>query len=102
MKAGTSQKAALNCLSTGIMIRLGFVYRGKMVEMRVSNDKLRGRAVLMVAELAGCDEGTARQTLAAAGGGIKLAVVMRLKSLDRQAAEQALGLARGNLREALR
>src|SRR5690606_23760636 len=31
MKAGTAQKAVLNTLSTGIMIRLGFVYRGRMV-----------------------------------------------------------------------
>jgi N-acetylmuramic acid 6-phosphate etherase len=102
MKAGTAQKAALNCLSTGIMVRLGFVYHGKMVEMRVSNDKLRGRAVKMVADLAGSDEPAARQALADAGGSIKLATVMVLKALTRTEAEAALAAARGNLRDALR
>ena len=112
MKAGTAQKAALNCLSTGIMIRLGFVYRGKMVEMRTSNVKLRERAELMVAELAGVGRSSARSALAGANGDIKLATVMLLKSLS--AADAAALLASrgrpaprraaaifGNLRRAL-
>lgn len=101
MKAGTAQKAALNCLSTGVMVRLGFVYRGKMVEMRATNDKLRLRAVQMVAELADRDEAAARQALEAAGGSIKLATLMLLQGLPREAAEAALLGAGGNLRTAL-
>ena len=100
MKAGTAQKAALNCLSTGIMIRLGYVYRGKMVEMRISNDKLRERAVTMVADLAGCDLPAAGAALAEAGS-IKLAIVMLLRSLPKTDAEAALAAAHGNLRRAL-
>src|SRR5690606_26649561 len=34
MKAGTAQKVVLNCISTAVMIRLGFVHRGLMVEMK--------------------------------------------------------------------
>jgi N-acetylmuramic acid 6-phosphate etherase len=102
MKAGTAQKAALNCISTGVMIKLGFVYRGKMVEMRVSNDKLRERAVKMVAELADRDETAARQALEAAGGSIKLATVMLLRAASREEAEVMIAVARGNLRDALR
>jgi N-acetylmuramic acid 6-phosphate etherase len=101
MKAGTSQKVALNILSTGVMIRLGFVYRGKMVEMRVSNAKLRERAVRMVGELTGADAEAARAALAEAGGVIKLAVVMLLRGVDRVAAQAALDAAAGNLRRAL-
>ena len=87
MKAGTSQKVALNIISTGVMIRLGFVYRGKMVEMRATNAKLRERSVRMVSELTGAAPELARQTLEQADGVIKLATVMLLKSLDRKAAE---------------
>jgi len=102
MKAGTAQKAALNVLSTGVMIRLGFVYRGKMVEMRPTNVKLQERAVKMVAELTDASEETARQTLATTGGSIKLATVMLLKSLTREEAEATVARAHGNLRDALR
>jgi N-acetylmuramic acid 6-phosphate etherase len=48
MKAGTAQKAVLNLLSTTIMLRRGLVHRGRMVNMRVSNLKLRARAEAMV------------------------------------------------------
>ncbi|GLQ54689.1 N-acetylmuramic acid 6-phosphate etherase [Devosia nitrariae] len=101
MKAGTAQKAALNCISTGVMIRLGFVYRGLMVEMRPTNVKLNERAAQMVADLTGADIETARATLAEADGVIKLATVMLTRSLDRNEAQAALDGAGGNLRRAL-
>jgi len=77
MQAGTAQKAALNILSTGVMIRLGYVWRGKMVEMRPTNAKLRLRAIAMVADLTGTDPATARTALDAAGGTIKLVGTLR-------------------------
>ena len=101
MKAGTAQKAALVALSTGVMVRLGYVYRGKMVEMRPTNAKLRERSALMVAELAGVELELARRTLGEAGGVIKLAVVMLLRSLGVEAAQAALDASGGNLRKAL-
>src|SRR3546814_7936849 len=48
MKAGTAQKAAINIISTTIMLRLGKVYRGQMVDMVVSNAKLQRRAAGIV------------------------------------------------------
>ena len=102
MKAGTAQKAALNCISTGVMIRLGFVYRGLMVEMKPTNVKLQDRAIKMVATLTDTDYATAEKALAAAGGTIKLATVMLLKSLDLSAAEALLASVNGNLRNALK
>jgi N-acetylmuramic acid 6-phosphate etherase len=101
MKAGTAQKAALNCISTGVMIRLGFVYRGLMVEMKPTNTKLQDRAVKMVSTLTDTDYATSQAALTAAGGVIKLATVMLLKGLDRTAAETVLAKASGNLRTAL-
>ncbi|NNF19667.1 MAG: N-acetylmuramic acid 6-phosphate etherase [Flavobacteriaceae bacterium] len=49
MKSGTSQKLALNMISTALMIRIGRVKGNKMVNMQLSNDKLvdRGTRYLM-------------------------------------------------------
>ena len=91
----------LNTISTAVMIRLGYVYRGKMVEMVLSNAKLRERAALMVADLTGADIEVARKTLTEAGGIIKLATVMLTRSMSRAEAEAALAAAGGNLRKAL-
>src|SRR5271157_3002931 len=76
MKAGTAQKAVLNLLSTLVMIRLGRVYRGMMVEMRSRNAKLLRRATGMVSHLAHCDDQTAREAFEAADGNVKLAVLL--------------------------
>ncbi|MEN1783613.1 MAG: N-acetylmuramic acid 6-phosphate etherase [Bacteroidota bacterium] len=51
MKSGTSQKLALNMISTALMIRIGRVKGNKMVDMQLSNHKLvdRGTRYLMEA-----------------------------------------------------
>jgi N-acetylmuramic acid 6-phosphate etherase len=101
MKAGTAQKAALTLLSTLIMIRLGRIHEGRMIEMRPTNAKLLARARRMVAELTGCDSATAEATLDRAGGSTKLASLMILRALDRGAAEALLSRHAGILRQAL-
>ena len=100
MKAGTAQKTALNLISTAVMIRLGRVYKGMMVDMQLSNAKLRKRAEKMVAELAGCGEAEAAVALAAGGGRIKPAVLVAMgRSLEE--ADALLAANGGNLRRAL-
>jgi N-acetylmuramic acid 6-phosphate etherase len=101
LKAGTAQKVVLNCISTGIMVRLGFVYRGLMVEMQPTNAKLQQRALQMVAELADCGEDAAAAALAEADGSIKLATVMLVKALGRSEAVALLERTGGTLRGAL-
>lgn len=86
MKAGTAQKAVLNLLSTTIMLRLGLVHRGLMVNMRVSNRKLRARAERMVAGIAGVDGQAAARALDAAGDEIRLAVLVALGASAGEAA----------------
>src|SRR3546814_13396312 len=56
MKAGTAQKAAVNIISTTIMLKLGKVYQGQMVDMIVSNAKLQRRAAGIVQMLTSCSE----------------------------------------------
>ncbi len=50
MKSGTAQKMALNMLTTSVMIKLGHVQGNKMVDMKLSNDKLVKRGSQMVAD----------------------------------------------------
>jgi len=50
MKAGTAQKLVLNMISTAAMIQLGHVKGNKMVDMQLSNHKLVGRAIQMIAD----------------------------------------------------
>jgi N-acetylmuramic acid 6-phosphate etherase len=100
MKAGTGQKIALNLLSTAIMLRLGRVYKGLMVDMRLSNRKLEARAAVMVQEISGADEATASAALAQADGRIKLASLIAT-GLGAEEAAHLLTESGGNLRVAL-
>ncbi|GGK48741.1 N-acetylmuramic acid 6-phosphate etherase [Salinarimonas ramus] len=100
MKAGTAQKATLNLISTGIMLRLGRVYRGMMVNMRAANAKLRRRAEVIVAEIAGCGDDDARAALARGEGDIKVASLVALGA-EPEAARSRLAECGGNLRLAL-
>ena len=97
MKAGTAQKVVLNLISTGIMLRLGRVYRGMMVNMPPSNAKLKRRAEAMVAQIAQCNGAQAARALEAAEGEIKTAVLLALGA-DKAAAETMLKQCDGNLR----
>jgi N-acetylmuramic acid 6-phosphate etherase len=75
MAAGTAQKIALNLLSTAVMVSLGKVFRGRMVDMRPTNEKLRRRAANMIADVTGCDEATATASLNACGDDIRAAIL---------------------------
>jgi N-acetylmuramic acid 6-phosphate etherase len=97
MKAGTAQKIVLNLISTGIMLRLGRVYRGMMVNMPPTNAKLKRRAEAMVAQIAHCDPSQAASALEQAEGDIKTAALLAL-GLDKAQAEAVLRECDGNLR----
>lgn len=100
MKAGTAQKVALSLLSTAMMLRLGRVYKGLMVDMRASNSKLRSRAVSTVAEISGVDAPAAQTALDRAGGDIKLASLVAM-GIDIQSAKDCLANCGNDLRVAI-
>lgn len=100
MKAGTSQKVVLNMLSTAVMVRLGRIYQGYMVDMVISNDKLHDRAIRIVAELAACGQDEAKTALKMANNDIKEAVLIALGE-DQAESQNLLSEAGGNLRRAL-
>jgi N-acetylmuramic acid 6-phosphate etherase len=78
MKAGTAQKTIANLFSTAIMLRLGRVYRGLMVDMVISNDKLLRRAHGIVQTLTFCSESDAIAAVAEARNDIKTAVLVAM------------------------
>ena len=63
MKAGTAQKLILNMITTATMIQLGHVKGNKMIDMKLSNKKLVGRAELMLMEELNISQGKAKQLL---------------------------------------
>ena len=100
MKAGTAQKIVLNLLSTLVMVRLGRVYGGLMVDMRATNAKLRRRSEIMVSQITDCDDATAAEAIRLANGDLKAAVLIALGA-DSAQAQEALKQSDGNLRQAL-
>ena len=98
MKAGSAQKMILNMLSTGTMIRLGKVYGNLMVDVKVTNQKLAGRARRLVQRLTGADEARATELLGQANSEVKAAVVMQRRGVDYAAARRLLDDADGQLR----
>jgi len=105
LKAGTAQKLVLNMLSTLAMVRLGKVYGNLMVDMQATNEKLRRRAVRIVAAAAHTDEAAAAAALERAGGRVPVAIVMLGRGIGPDEAARRLdaaGSVRGALGEAPR
>ena len=100
MKAGTAQRIALNMLSSLLMIRLGRVYEGLMVDVQAVNQKLVRRSEEMLLKLTARSLEDVRQALQQANGNVKLAVLL-LRGCDMQKAQALLDLAHGELRAAL-
>jgi N-acetylmuramic acid 6-phosphate etherase len=101
MKAGTAQRVALNLLSTLVMIRLGRVHKGLMVDVRATNAKLIKRSENILRRLSGRSSEEARDALQRARGDIKVALLL-LHGCDTDQAAALLQQAGGRLRMALR
>ena len=100
LKAGTAQKITLNLLSSLLMIRLGRVYDGLMVDVQPTNRKLVRRSENMLMQLTGKDRAAVRVALDQANGSVKLAVLL-LQGCSPDEAHAALEDANGQLRGAL-
>jgi N-acetylmuramic acid 6-phosphate etherase len=101
LKAGTSQKMVLNMLSTAVMARLGHVYENLMIDMMLTNEKLRERALRILAEASGKKLSRAEHALRAAGHDMRVALVMLKLGAGAQEARAKLNSARGDLRKAM-
>lgn len=90
MLAGTAQKIALNALSTAVMVTLGTTYDNLMVDVVVTNEKLRDRAERIVMRAVPCERERARSLLADAKGAVKIAIAMAWLGSDARVAREAL------------
>ncbi len=101
MKAGTAQRVALNLLSSLVMIRLGHVHEGLMVDVKATNAKLARRSETILRRLTGCGDGEVADALRRANGNVKLAVLL-LQGCSLDEAASVLDRAGGMLRVALK
>ncbi|MEA5450284.1 N-acetylmuramic acid 6-phosphate etherase [Leptolyngbya sp. CCNP1308] len=101
LKAGTATKMALNILSTGTMVQLGKVYGNRMVDVAVTNTKLRDRALRILCDLTDLDRQAASDLLDRSNQQVKLALIMHLGHLNAEAARDRLAQHQGKLRQAL-
>jgi N-acetylmuramic acid 6-phosphate etherase len=97
MKAGTATKLVLNMLSTGSMVKLGYVYGNLMVNVQPANEKLVDRGVRIVQRLTKLPAGEAAALLQRAGS-VRVAVIMHRLQLDEPTARKRLESAGGRLR----
>src|SRR5215470_7084979 len=100
LKAGTAQKIALNVLSSVLMILLGRVYQGFMVDVQATNRKLVQRSEDMLVRLTSCSHEAAREALRRANGSVKLAVLL-LSGCSLEDGLRLIEQSNGRLREAL-
>jgi N-acetylmuramic acid 6-phosphate etherase len=101
LKAGTSQKIALNTFSSALMVRLNKVYGNLMVDLKATNAKLVRRAIHLTAFATGADAAAAQATLEQCDFHVKVAIVALSRNIPVAAAQALLDSARGSVRAAL-
>jgi N-acetylmuramic acid 6-phosphate etherase len=101
LKAGTSQKIALNTFSSALMVRLNKVYGNLMVDLKATNAKLVRRAISLTTFATGADEAAARAVLEQCDFHVKVAIVALSKKVSVEQARALLETARGSVRHAL-
>jgi N-acetylmuramic acid 6-phosphate etherase len=102
LRAGTATKMVLNMISTGVMIRLGYVYGNLMVNVQPTNKKLEDRARRIIEQAAGVTEQRAGELLDESGRSVRTAIVMAKKQVSRAQAEALLRAAHGKIKDALK
>jgi len=101
LKAGTAHKMILNMISTSSMILLGKAYENLMVDVHVSNQKLKERAIGIIRKITGVSYQQALETLEASDLQVKTAIVMIQTNTNKQEAEQLLAEANGYVKKAI-
>lgn len=101
LKAATAHKMILNMISTSSMILLGKAYENLMIDLHVSNEKLKERAVTIIMKVTDVSYEKALQALEAADLQVKIAIVMVKKNLNKEEAIKTLEKFDGYVRKAL-
>ncbi|MBT2719561.1 N-acetylmuramic acid 6-phosphate etherase [Bacillus sp. ISL-46] len=101
LKSGTAHKMILNMISTSSMILLGKAYENLMVDVHVSNQKLKERAIGIIRKITGVSYQQALETLEASDLQVKTAIVMIKTNRNKQEAERLLTEANGYVKKAI-
>jgi N-acetylmuramic acid 6-phosphate etherase len=101
LKSATAQKMVLNMITTGAMILNGKVYQNVMVDLQATNQKLRERSIRTLLYFLPLSYEEAGELLKKAGGHVKTALLMQMRSLNRGDAQRKLELCDGHLEKAL-
>ncbi len=101
MKSGTAQKLVLNMITTTAMVRLGKVYENMMIDLQMTNLKLKERAKRVVMTITGVSYEEANEYLEKADGHVKTALVMIRAGVGKDEARKRLEKADGFVRAAI-
>src|SRR5215471_18032162 len=94
LKAGTAQKMVLNMLSTAVMVRLGHGYDNLMIDLALTNKKLRHRVKRILMESSGKDVSAVEHALRQTEHNLRLALIMLKRGLTAQNAKRQLAAAK--------
>lgn len=101
LKSATAHKMILNMISTSSMVLLGKAYENLMIDVHVSNEKLKERAIGIISKITGASYEKARQTLEDADHQVKVALVMLKKDIKKEEADLILEQSGGYVRKAI-
>lgn len=100
MKSATAQKMVLNMITTGAMIRQGKIYENVMVDLMLTNEKLKERAKRIIMMFADVSYNESARLLEEAGGHVKTALLMALGDIGKPEAKALLEEHDGFIRKA--
>ena len=90
MKAGTAQKIILNMITTTAMIQVGKIFKGYMVDVQPTNQKLKQRATNILAKVTNLPQEDARKVLEDNHFDLKVAIISQLHHISVKEAEKLL------------
>lgn len=102
LKAGTAQKMILNMLTTGSMIKIGKTYENFMIDLQAVNEKLKDRAIRIVAQIANVSHSEALAALLKCNWEIKTAIVSIVMKMDVETSRAELRKHGGVLRKLIK
>ncbi len=102
MKSGTAQKLVLNMLTTAVMIKMGKTYNNIMVDLQMTNAKLKERAKRTVMMICDIDYVQAEALLQKSNYHVKSAIVMNFKNCDFPTAQELLYKSNGFVKKAIK
>lgn len=102
MKAGTTQKMILNMITTTAMIKLGKVYQNLMVDLHISNQKLKERAINIIRRVTNAEPSLIEKTLELSRNNVKAAIVMIKNNVSYEEAVEQLNKNNGFIQKTIK